>query len=156
MNPSLVESRLAERDVPSRMRRWCAAALIAVLSACGGGGGGDSGGTPAPTSASVRVSVTDTGGAAVGGVAVGIAGTTTRVNTDATGVATLQVPLASEVMLSFSKTGYGEQIKPVASQGAVGTMELPVTLVAREGALTIAAIEGGGSATGKHGAKVTF
>jgi hypothetical protein len=130
-------------------------ALAALLSGCGGGGSGDDVAPPPPLqTAALAVTVIDTQGRFVDGATLSVASTGASATTAANGRATVNVPVGSEQLLRVTKAGFAEQVQlvTVGSGGAA----LTAMLVARERAVTIAAIENGGSASGKHGIKVQF
>jgi hypothetical protein len=80
----------------------------------------------------------------------------TSINTDADGRARITVPTGSESVVKIAKDGFAEQFKVLNLASSTTTAQLEAMLIAREDAQTIAAIEAGGSATGRHGVKVTF
>jgi hypothetical protein len=139
----------------------CAAVFAAALAACGGGGGGDDSAPvppipPVTVQADVTVAVADTAGRFVDGATVTVASTGVSASTDASGRSVLKVPVGSEVVLNIAKPGFAQQVKVVNLAPGATTGSLRTMLIAREAAQTIAAIESGGSATGKHGVKVEF
>jgi hypothetical protein len=133
---------------------------LSLLAACGGGGGGDA---PPPQSlppssgsptATVTVTVIDTQGRFVAGAQ--ISSPSGSASSDANGVASLPVATGSEQLVVVSKTGFAEQVKPVTLANGRSVDLLRVMLIERDTAVDIAAIEGGGSASGRDGVKVTF
>jgi hypothetical protein len=149
------------------VRAWIGAAALTFLSACGGGGGGGSGSsttpppvqTPPPppppaTTAQVDATVIDTLGRAVATAAVS-AGSVSA-NTDAAGRARIAVQTGSERLVRIAKDGFAEQFKVLNLPSNATTGSIEAMLIAREAAQTITAIEAGGSASGRHGVRVTF
>ena len=139
--------------------RWAASALAALLVACGGGGGGDAAPPIGPpvvvATAPVAVTVIDTMGRLVAGAAVSSGGSTAT--TDASGRATLAVATGSEQVVAVAKAGFAEQFKVLSlATGTTLATPLQAMLIERAAAQSIAAIEAGGTATGRHGVKVTF
>jgi hypothetical protein len=132
---------------------FCAVSI--GLAACGGGG--DGGGTPPPpaaTTAALAVTVIDNLGRLVDGATVSSA--TANASSDASGRATVNVPTGGEQTILVVKDGFAEQVKVVNLAGGLTAATLQAMLIAREAPLTIAAIESGGSVTGKDGVKVTL
>jgi hypothetical protein len=141
-------------------KNLCLTAFVAALAACGGGGGDDSP-TPPPippltASADVTVAVADTAGRFVDGATVTVASTGVSASTDASGRSVLKVPVGREQVLTIAKPGFAQQVKVVNLVPGETTGSLRTMLIAREAAQTIASIESGGSASGKHGVKVEF
>lgn len=143
-------------------RFWLAAASLAGLvwlTGCGGGGGGET--TPAPvapalpTVTSVLVQAQGSDGSAIAGVAVRASSGATA-QTDTLGQATLSLPQAQDVTLSFTKTDLANQVKVLrVPAGSINTT-LPVTLLAREAPLAVADIAVGGTVSGKDGVRAEF
>jgi Bacterial Ig-like domain len=133
-------------------------ALLALLAACGGGGSGDNGASAAPpppaSTAAVDVTVFDNLGRFVAGAIVTSAAA--QATTDASGRATLAVATGSEQTLTIDKDGFAQQVKVLNLAASASSGTLQTMVIARQPALTISAIEGGGSATGHDGVKVTF
>ena len=138
------------------LRTWLCLIALALVAACGGGG--DSAAPPAAaanaTTAPVAVTVVDTEGHFVAGatVATGAA----QATTDANGRAALAVVVGSEQVVTVQKSGFAEQVKVMNLDANATSGTLLAMIVVREPPVQIAAIEGGGTATGKHGVKVTF
>ena len=59
-------------------------------------------------------------------------------------------------MIGVAKSGFAEQVKLVTVPAGRSADALLVMLVERDAAVAIAGIEGGGSASGRDGVKVTF
>jgi hypothetical protein len=140
-------------DIASSMNRFIGVLSLALLASCGGGGG-DAPAAPPPANASLTVTVIDTLGRFVAGASVSSpsgAGTT-----DASGKASLPVANGSELAISVAKTGFAEQVKLVTLPASRSADALVVMLIQRDGAVDIASIEAGGSASGRDGVKVTF
>jgi hypothetical protein len=155
MSWSHCNKRKAHMNFRTLLRGISALALAALLSGCGGGGSGDDVGPPPPLqTAALAVTVIDTQGRFVDGATLSVASTGASATTATNERATVNVPVDSEQLLRVTKAGFAEQVQlvTVGSGGAA----LTAMLVAREPAVTIAAIENGGSASGKHGIKVEF
>ena len=148
---------------------WLGVACFGLLVGCGGGGG--DGVTPlpapapvpapapapgpAPATAPVTVTVVDTLGRFVAGASV--AAGVNSASTDASGRASLPVATGAEQVLAITKPGFAEQFKVVnLPAGTSTTTPLQAMLIERAAAVTVNAIEAGGSATGALGVKVTF
>ncbi len=142
------------------IRSWLVSAGLCLLAACGGGGGGASVAPLVPpppvATATVTVTVADTFGRFVDAAAITVASTGATASTGSTGSATVQVPVGSEQVLTLEKAGFAEQVRLLTLAGDATQGSLTVLMVAREAAQTIASIEAGGSASGKHGVKVEF
>ncbi|MGZ5687967.1 MAG: hypothetical protein ACXWIQ_09635 [Caldimonas sp.] len=141
-----------------KTRSWLIAACASLLVACGGGGDSGApspaGSTPAET-ANVTVTVVDTLGRFVAGASV--ASGASNASSDAAGVATIAVATGGERVVAVTKAGFAEQFKVVnLPSGNTATVSLQAMLIARAAAQTIDTIEGGGSASGPQGVKVTF
>ncbi len=141
---------------------FCAVSM--GLAACGGGG--DGGATPpapapAPTpappppaaTAALAVSVIDNLGRLVDGATV--SSSTANASSDSSGRATLNVPTGGEQTIRIIKDGFAEQVKVVNIASGAAAATLQAMLIAREAPQVIAAIDAGGSVTGKDGVKVT-
>jgi len=147
-------------EEPNMSHRFGLAGLVVgvlmpllLLAACGGGGGGgDSGGGPAP--APLPVTVIDTSGRFVAGASV--SSPAGSVTTDAAGKAAVPVANGSEFALGVAKSGFAEQVKLLTLPPGRNADAIVVMLIERDAAVTIAGIEGGGSASGRDGVKVTF
>lgn len=126
-----------------------------LLVACGGGGAGDASPPPAGVAAAtVTVTVIDTQGRFVAGASLSSPSGTAI--TDAAGVASVPVTVGSEQLLGVSKAGFAEQLKPLTVPAGRSADALQVMLIERDAAVDIAAIENGGSASGRDGVTVTF
>jgi hypothetical protein len=139
------------------MKRRCLWMLgLALIVGCGGGGDEvpPPAGAPTAQTAQVAVTVIDTQGRFVAGATLtSSAGSAT---TDASGRATVAVATGGEAALRVDKDGHAEQVKVLDLPAGTTSAGLVAMLIEREAALQIAAIEGGGSASGRHGVKVTF
>ena len=138
--------------VASRGLRLIAlAALVAALTACGGGGGGgDDGGNPPPTpTGTLRVTVTDTFGAAVQDATVqATVGAASRSgSTAADGVVTLTGVAVGAASVDVSRSTFVSQNDVPATITENQTTELAVQLVRATSAA-------GGSLTSRVGAPV--
>lgn len=103
------------------------------------------------------VIVRDTAGALLSGVTVRVnrAGAA-QVSTGANGRAAVATERGIPVTLKFSKPGYADQFKTQMLPAGAESGYLPVTMLAREPALTLPSAEAGGELVGKHGVKVVF
>ena len=140
----------------NRWQRALGAALACAvgwgLAACGGGGHDE----PVTERAAVDVTVTDTAGRPVDGVAVAEGASPAQASTDPGGRASVQVQPQDDVLLRFSRAGYAEQMRLLNSAGATGVLEVPVVMTVRQAPIAMTVIENGGTASGRHGARVTF
>jgi hypothetical protein len=144
------------------IRSMLATAWFGVLAASGGGG--DSAppvGPPAPPGPPaapphLTLTLADTLGRFVDGATITVASTGVAGASDASGKATLKVPVGSEQVLAIARSGFAEQVRVVRLAATATEGSAVALLVPREPAATIPAIEAGGSATGKHGVKVEF
>lgn len=103
------------------------------------------------------ITVRDTTGALLPGVAVSVqraGGAST--STGAEGRASVRTERGIPVTLKFSKPGYADQFKTQTLPGSAESGYLPVTMLAREAALTLPSAAAGGELVGKDGAKVSF
>jgi hypothetical protein len=141
---------------------WIGAAALTFLAACGGGGGSAA---PPPvqipppppppsTTAQVDTTVIDTFGRAVAAAAVSSG--SANANTDAAGRARITVQTGSERLVRIAKDGFAEQFKVMNLPVSATTVSVEAMLIAREAGQTITAIEAGGTASGRHGVRVTF
>jgi hypothetical protein len=138
-------------------KTWCCGIVLAMLAACGGGGGGATSGSaanPPAATATLAVTVIDNLGRFVPGATISTGAA--EATTDASGHATIAVAAGVEQVLTIDTSGFAEQVKVVnlpagATAGALRAMVIP-----RQPAAAIAAIENGGTATGRHGVSVTF
>jgi len=142
----------------NHLRALLSVLCLGLLAACGGGGGDASPPPPSPATraatATVAVTVIDTQGRFVAGATV--ASPSGSDNSNAGGVASLPVATGSEQLLTVTKDGFAEQVRPLTVPDGRGADALQVMLVERDAPVTIAAIENGGSADGRDGVKVTF
>ena len=142
-----------------KLTSWFVAVFTSLLvAACGGGGDATAppiGSMPPAETATIAVTVVDTLGRFVPGATV--ASGSASASTDAAGQASLAVATGGERVVSVGKAGFAEQFKVVdLVAGNTSTVPLQAMLIARAAPQTIAAIEGGGTATGTQGVKVTF
>ena len=121
-----------------------------VVAACGGGG------SAAAPSGELLVTVADLQGRYVEGARLELLGTSAR--TDATGQARLAVPVGREVALRVAQDAHAEQVRVLDLPAAAADRRttLDVVLVPREPPQTLARIEAGGDARGRHGVRVVF
>jgi hypothetical protein len=145
------------------VRAWIGAAALTFLAACGGGGNGSPQAPPVQnpppppppvTTAQVDATVLDTLGRAI--AAAALSSGSANVNTDAAGRARIPVQTGSERLLRIAKDGFAEQFKVLNLPASTTTASVEAMLIEREAAQTITAIEAGGSASGRHGVRVTF
>jgi len=141
-----------------KLRTLLCLLCLGVLAACGGGGGdAPPSSSPPPASgptATVAVTVIDTQGRFVSGAAVtSPSGSGTS---NGGGVASLPVATGSEQLLRIEKAGFAEQVKPLTVPDGRSADALQVMLIERDAPVDVAAIEAGGSASGRDGVKVTF
>lgn len=142
-----------------KLTSWFVAASASFLvAACGGGGDATAppiGAGPPAETATVAITVVDTLGRFVPGATV--ASGSASASTDGAGQASLAVATGGERVVSVVKPGFAEQFKVVdVAAGNTSTVPLQAMLIARAAPQTIAAVEGGGTATGTRGVKVTF
>jgi PKD repeat protein len=90
------------------------------------------------------------------GVSVVVLGTQESAVTGNDGRANVAIATGAALTLRFSKAGYADQFKRVQMPaGAAGT-QVPVRMLAREAALTLADASAGGTLAGKHGATLVL
>ncbi len=141
------------------LRKWLAmTSLIGLTWLSGCGGGGSDGGAPPPpptATASLQVQAKRLDGSGLTDVAVR-ASTGATAQTDAQGNATLNVPPAQEVTLTFSKTGLANQVKVLTVPAGGTSATMTVTLIEREAPQTLADVSVGGTVSGKDGVRAEF
>ena len=156
-----------ERTLFSQVRRF--GVLTIVLSfflAAGCSSGSDDGGgtTPPPpppppppvTTADVTIVVVDASGSPVEGSTVEVVGSALSGVTDATGQSTITIPYTDLLLLRATADGYVDKLQPSNVPSGSSELDIVMMLATRAPAETITNIEGGGTAAGVDGAKVTF
>ena len=126
------------------------AALAMLPNGCGGKDGEEQQG------ATVTGEVTSTGGAPLAGVRVSRVGGTEAADTDVSGQVVLSLPADREVVLRLSRSGFVNRLETLKLPAGASSGAFSAVLLPREPAIGIPGIQGGGSAAGKHGTRVTF
>lgn len=130
--------------------------LVAAVATGQGGCGGGGKDVEGPPGAIVTVEVTSTTGAPLSGVQVVRVGGAESGLTGADGEASLTLPVGAELVLRLTRSGHLDRLEPITLPAGATSGALSAVLLPREPAITLAGIEGGGAATGKHGTRVTF
>ena len=111
--------------------------------------------TPGVSQAALSIKVENLDGSAIAAVNI-LSSTGVAAATDAQGQAQINLSIGQDITLALTKTGVANQVKVLRIPAGSASVQLRVTMLAREAAQTLADIGAGGMVQGKDGALASF